>query len=207
MVKKTIAKIMTLAVLAGMLTCSSVHAAGPIEVYNDSGEVTVNVPNLTSAEETTLLVVKGDKTIAQAFADTTLVHHIDQTAADDEGTATFNFSVTDTSGTYSIYSGYATMSESDEALEDVLDESTPPSPGDSYMLGDVNGDATINVTDVAAIIQHVVNDSPFQKNVDGVMVDYAEGAQAADVNKSGDINVTDVSKIIGYIVNDEPFEQ
>ena len=201
--KKVIAKTIALLAVFGMISGSAM-AAGPIEVYKDDDVVTIKVSSLENGEETSLLVTKADATISQAFADTTKVQHIDQVAADENGVSTFTFTYAG-SEKLTVYSGYATMSATDTPYDTVIDESTPPTPGSGFTLGDVNGDATINVTDVAAIIQHVVNDAPFQKNENGVMVDYAEGAQAADVNKSGDINVTDVSKIISYIVNDEPF--
>ncbi len=203
--KRFFSKILISVALLGLIS-SSVMAAEPIEVYNDNSIITVKVSGLNSKEETSLLVTKDNASISQAFADTTKIYHIDQVAADEQGVSTFNFTYSGEES-LTIYSGYATMPGTKEPYRAVLDESTPPVSGEEYMLGDVNGDGVINVTDVASTIQHVVSDTPFKKDVNGVMVDYQQGAQAADVNKSGDINVTDVTKIINYIVNDTPFDE
>ena len=197
--KKTITGIMTAALLTSMLMCSVASAAGPIEVYNDSGAVTVNVTNLSESEEATLLVVHGaDTTISQAFADTTKVHHIDQTAANSDGVAEFRFNAAG-SGTYKIYSGYATMSNSAPALNAVLDESTPPSPGGGYTLGDVNGDEAVNVSDITSVVQFILNGTEFTKT-DGITF-YEYGKKAADVNIDTAVNVSDVTGIVNYILN------
>ena len=196
--KKVFAKTLAFIALFGMISGSAM-AADPIDVYKDDSTITVKVSTLEEGEETSLLVTKGTATISEAFADTTKVYHIDQVAADKDGVSTFSFTYSG-ADTLTVYSGYATMAATDDPYTTVVDESTQPTPGAGYTLGDVNGDNTINVTDVAAVIQRVVNDTPFKKTVDNVQVDYPEGEQAADVNKSGDINVTDVSKIIDYIV-------
>ena len=57
------------------------------------------------------------------------------------------------------------------------------------LLGDANGDGTVNVTDVSAVISHILGRTP-----DGF------NATAADVNADDVINVTDVSAIINIIL-------
>jgi len=57
-------------------------------------------------------------------------------------------------------------------------------------LGDVNGDMTISVTDVVAIISHILNDTP---------ASFIESA--ADVNNDGRITVTDAVGVIDMILN------
>ena len=58
------------------------------------------------------------------------------------------------------------------------------------ILGDANGDGAINVSDVSAIISHILGLTP-----DGF------DAAAADVNGDGIINVTDVTAVINIILN------
>jgi len=57
--------------------------------------------------------------------------------------------------------------------------------------GDVNGDGTVNVTDVGMVIDHILEHTPA-----GFI------AEAADVNADGIINVTDVGLIIDIILSD-----
>ena len=57
--------------------------------------------------------------------------------------------------------------------------------------GDVNGDGSINVTDVGMVIDHILEHTPA-----GFI------AEAADINGDGDINVTDVGLIIDIILSD-----
>ena len=60
----------------------------------------------------------------------------------------------------------------------------------SFMLGDVNGDGSINVSDVSAIVGMLLNpDAPAYN-------------KAADVNSDGIINVSDVSAIVGMLLSE-----
>ena len=59
-----------------------------------------------------------------------------------------------------------------------------------YMLGDVNNDGIVNVTDAIGIVNYVLKNTP---------VTFIEGA--ADVNGDGIINVTDAIGIINKILN------
>ena len=59
-----------------------------------------------------------------------------------------------------------------------------------YMLGDVNNDGIINITDAIGIVNHVLKNTPAV---------FVEGA--ADVNMDGFINVTDAIAVINMILN------
>ena len=57
------------------------------------------------------------------------------------------------------------------------------------VTGDVNGDAEVNIADVNAVIEIIMNNSH---------------DMAADVNGDGEINIADVNTIIDIILSDEP---
>ena len=205
--KKVFAKTLAFLALFGMISGSAM-AADPIDVNNDDGRITVKVSTLESGEETSLLVTKGTATIAEAFADTTKVYHIDQVAANGDGVSTFYFAYPDASSgitQLTVYSGYATMAATDDPYTTVVDESTPPTPGASYTLGDVNGDEAVNVADINAVVQYILNGSAFIKT-DGVTV-YEHGRAAADVNIDTAVNVDDIIKIVDFILNGTAFNQ
>ena len=186
--KKVFAKTLAFLALFGMISGSAM-AADPIEVYKDDSTITVKVSSLEKGEETSLLVTKGTATISEAFADTTKVYHIDQVAADKDGVSTFSFTYSGTDS-LTVYSGYATMSATDVPYEGVVDESTPPTPGASYTLGDINGDANITVTDLTAVVAHASKGTPFDEEY---------GEAAADVNQDGSVTVTDITMLVHYI--------
>ena len=61
--------------------------------------------------------------------------------------------------------------------------------GDSYILGDVNCDGHVNISDVTALIDYLLslNPQPFSET-------------AADVNTSGNINIADVTSLIDVLL-------
>lgn len=61
-----------------------------------------------------------------------------------------------------------------------------------YTLGDANGDGLVNVTDITAIINHILGTTP-----SGFVFD------AADCNADGDINVSDITDVINIILSGE----
>ena len=200
--KKVFKKTVAILALLGMVSCSAM-AADPIEVYKDDSTVTVKVTSLESGEETSLLVTKGNATISEAFSDTTKVQHIDQVAADTEGVSTFSFTYSG-EASLTVYSGYATMASTAKPYETVVDESTPPTPGAGYMLGDVNDDKAVNVTDITEIVQFILNGTEFTRPDESV---YPQGEVAADVNADKAVNVTDITDIVDYILNGTPFAE
>ena len=58
------------------------------------------------------------------------------------------------------------------------------------LLGDVNGDGHVNITDVTALIAAVLND-----NLSGIIV------ANSDMNGDGNINITDVTALISLVLN------
>lgn len=62
----------------------------------------------------------------------------------------------------------------------------------TYVIGDVNGDGDITVTDVTLLVNHILG-----KPNDVFII------SNADVNRDGSINVTDVTKLVNIILNNE----
>lgn len=58
------------------------------------------------------------------------------------------------------------------------------------LLGDTNGDGTINVTDIQMVVNYIL-----QKPADNFI------KEAADVNKNGEINVTDIQEMVNKIMS------
>lgn len=59
-----------------------------------------------------------------------------------------------------------------------------------YVVGDVNGDSVINISDVTMLINLVLNGTPL-----------AADHPAADYNCDGEVNITDVTALINYVLN------
>ena len=62
--------------------------------------------------------------------------------------------------------------------------------GDDLLIGDVNNDGLVNITDVTLLIGYVLNDEG------GIVI------ENADLNNDGDINITDVTLLISQVLND-----
>ena len=60
----------------------------------------------------------------------------------------------------------------------------------AYKLGDVNEDGSVNVSDAAAIVNHVVGRSALTGNK----------LKAADTNSDGTVNVSDAAEIVNFVV-------
>ena len=198
--KKSLAKFMTFAALTGMLTCTTALADNEIKYStDDEGNINVTVSVTAAAEETTLLVIPTNTTIEQAFADTTKVYYINQAAADAEKTAHFKFTAP-TTGDYTIYSGYATMSPTAEPFEQVLDLSSDPIPGKDYIYGDVNNDAEVDLFDAKAIIDYYLKDAVFEDIETGE--EYDKALLAAEVMGDEEVDLFDAKAIIDYYLKD-----
>lgn len=196
---------MTFAALTGMLTCTTALADNEIKYStDDEGNINVTVSVTAAAEETTLLVIPTNTTIEQAFADTTKVYYINQAAADAEKTAHFKFTAP-TTGDYTIYSGYATMSPTAEPFEQVLDLSAQPPQGDLFTFGDVNNDSDIDMLDASAIINNYLTGAEFTELSTNEI--YSYGEQAADVNEDEDIDMLDASAVINNYLSGAEFQK
>lgn len=86
----------------------------------------------------------------------------------------------------------------------------------SVMLGDVNGDGAVNIADVTALIDLLLNgtsnnNAAADMNQDGsiniadvtALIDYLlnSGAKRGDVNNDGKVNIADVTALIDYLLN------
>ncbi len=196
---KFISKIISLGLCAGMLCTTCAFAADPITATKKDSMVTVKVEQLDPGEETTLFVVDKGVTIVEAFADTTKVFYIDQTVANSDGVASFSFSQTD-SAPLDIYSGYSSMSDTDDPYKTVIDESvTPEPPGEDdseYILGDVTGDKIVDGSDALEIIFYFLEGTSFTSTY---------GVSAGDVNGDGGIDGSDALEVIFHFLEGTPF--
>ena len=87
----------------------------------------------------------------------------------------------------------AEFSEAVEALKALVENN-------SYVLGDLNRDGKVNVTDYDEVRRIILSGKDKDTMADEAM------AYAADVNEDGSINVADLSKISNYIFQGEDFE-
>ena len=77
--------------------------------------------------------------------------------------------------------------------------------------GDINGDNTINITDVGRLISFVISDPSSEEKVsEDNSDDDPDGAfiiEAADVNGDGLVNITDVGRLISILLDNAGVEQ
>ena len=65
-----------------------------------------------------------------------------------------------------------------------------PYTGSSTMRGDVNGDGSVNISDVTALIDYLLSGNPSGVNV-----------TAADCNQDSSVNISDVTALIDYLLS------
>lgn len=65
-----------------------------------------------------------------------------------------------------------------------------PYAGSEFLLGDVNGDGTVNITDVTILVNMLATGNPS-----------ANEHPAADLDASGVINITDVTMLINQVMH------
>ena len=58
-----------------------------------------------------------------------------------------------------------------------------------YILGDVNGDKEIDISDVVAMVNHILGNTPTSFK-----------PQAADMNNDGNIDISDVVSLVNMIL-------
>jgi len=75
------------------------------------------------------------------------------------------------------------------ALADVQDMYFSNEAGTTFTRGDVNGDGTVNITDVTLLISAVLS-SDYSAIIE----------QAADMNGDGAVNITDVTLLISSVM-------
>ena len=73
-----------------------------------------------------------------------------------------------------------------EALQSHADIQLPGEASTTGLVGDVNADGDVNVMDITALIDEIMNDGTNPR---------------ADVNGDGDINVMDITALIDIIMN------
>ena len=108
----------------------------------------------------------------------------------------------DINGDEITFRAYQKSSTEEMLLEEVLIfeslkvEGSPSEPLvlrlPQILMGDVNGDDAINVTDVGMVIDHILENTP---------ANFVKAA--ADVNGDGEVNVTDVGLVIDIILSDD----
>ena len=76
------------------------------------------------------------------------------------------------------------------ALAEVQDMYFSNEPGSSFLLGDVNNDGDVNITDASLLINYLLNEEG-DINMD-----------AANCNGDAEVNISDVMMLINYLVND-----
>ena len=83
----------------------------------------------------------------------------------------------------------------DDSIPDGGNDDQPTAGEDeTIILGDVNGDGDINVTDIGMVAAHIK----------GIKALDEKAIKAADVNGDGDVNVTDIAMIAAHIKGIKP---
>ena len=94
------------------------------------------------------------------------------------------------SGKYFDVTGILTTSVIDDTLTYVISLTSSvievEKPADSYVVGDVNGDGSVDVADISAIISVMAGSEEYER---------------ADVNGDGTIDVADISTVISIMAN------
>jgi hypothetical protein len=101
----------------------------------------------------------------------------------------FDFEITEAQPIATISLGYQSSQSQGAANQTLLYIDNVRLLVRNRLMGDVNNDGIINVTDVSAIISHILGKQ-----------DEAFDASVADLNNDGVINVTDVSAVINIIL-------
>lgn len=151
--------------------------------YENAVKFDVNATG-TQGSQYLLLVLRDQKVPTEQN-----IVYINQAAAGEDGNLAFTgsdaaYPMTMTSGTYYVY--LVGDGKSFDATK--ADASFTYDAG--YIKGDANGDGKVNIDDVTAVLNHVVENR------------FLTGTnfEAADVVKDDKINIDDVTKLLNFIV-------
>ena len=158
------------------------RAAAKLEILSKNGKVITGSITLALTEKTYTFGCKQTTAKGKEAADNLTWSSSDSAVAviDNTGKATFKgkgtttITVTNANGT-AVASVKLTIGDKTTFVDD--------------LLGDVNGDGKINVTDITKIASHIKG----KKLLD------AQAQKRADVNNDGNINITDITKIASHI--------
>jgi hypothetical protein len=98
-------------------------------------------------------------------------------------------------GKHIVTTDVTMVNEKDNKLEGVNIPTLELTITDGYSLGDVNSDNLVNVTDIVATVNYIMEKNPANFN-----------KAAADLNGDGNINVTDIVKMVSIIMASEARE-
>lgn len=157
-------------------------AAAKLEILSKNGKVITGSITLALTEKTYTFGCKQTTAKGKEAADNLTWSSSDSAVAviDNTGKATFKgkgtttITVTNANGT-AVTSIKLTIGDKTTFVDD--------------LVGDVNGDGKVNVTDITKIAAHIKR----KKLLD------AQAKKRADVNNDGNINVTDITKIAAHI--------
>ncbi len=151
---------------------TDIPATGHTEVTDEAVTPTCTTPGKTEGKHCD---VCGEVLVAQRYIPATGVHTWNdgevtvRATCDAEGTMTYTCTVC--GGT-----------------------KTEPIPAIGSLLGDVNGDGTVNITDMALVYQYLTGQFPFE----------AGHKKAADVNRDGIVDVYDLQRLYEAVTGIDP---
>ena len=137
-----------------------------VDIYNGDLNAVLNAPQRAIVEE-------GDSTMRIVSGITDTCYTVNALA---EGTFEYMVKAIYIDGTESVWSN--------------VEHVTITATGNEPLMGDVNGDGEINVSDVTTLINYAINP-------DGIDIIFEQ----ADMNHDGLINVTDVTMLINLVIN------
>lgn len=151
--------------------------------YENAAKFDVNATGTATSQY--LLLVLRDQNVPKEQN----IVYINQAAAGEDGKLAFTgsdaaYPMTMTSGTYYVY----LVGADKPFTANVPAASFAYDAG--YIKGDANGDGKVNIDDVTAVLNHVVEN----KFLTGT------NFQAADVVRDNKVNIDDVTKLLNFIV-------
>ena len=169
----------TAAVATSAMAAGEISATYTAAGENATAKLTIDASGYTAAQKT-LLVLKPGKTLETVKVTEGDVLQIDQKDGNDSIAVALPKNLAD--GVYNVYMG-----------GDGKTYNTTFTVGNvsSRLLGDADGNDTINVMDASAVANHFVKIETLT----------GDSLQAADADDNGTINVMDASEIANYFVH------